>query len=54
VTLNFTVEEWVLLDPSQKKCYKDTIQETCRNLAAVGKNWKNLTLKGTAKVPGEA
>jgi KRAB domain-containing zinc finger protein len=37
VTMKFTLEEWALLDASQKKLYKDVMQETFRNLAAVGK-----------------
>jgi hypothetical protein len=38
VAVNFTLEEWVLPDPSQKKLYKDVRLETFKILAAVGKD----------------
>jgi hypothetical protein len=38
VAVNFTLEEWVLPDPSQKKLYKDVMLKTFRILAAVGKD----------------
>ncbi|EDL81077.1 rCG31183 [Rattus norvegicus] len=41
VHVNFTQEEWVLLDPSQKSLYKDVMLETYRNLSAIGYNWED-------------
>ena len=36
VHVNFTQEEWALLDASQKSLYKDVMVETYRNLTAIG------------------
>uniref|UniRef100_UPI00402B8620 zinc finger protein 431-like isoform X6 n=1 Tax=Arvicanthis niloticus TaxID=61156 RepID=UPI00402B8620 len=38
VNVNFTAEEWNLLDPSQKNLYKDVMLETYWNLTAIGYN----------------
>jgi hypothetical protein len=52
VTVNFTLEEWALLDPSQKKRYKDVMLETFRSLAAVGKDITIPLLSHRASVAG--
>ncbi|XP_059108367.1 zinc finger protein 120-like [Peromyscus eremicus] len=41
VHVDFTWEEWTLLDPSQKNLYKEVMIETYRNLTIIGYNWKN-------------
>ncbi|GAB1303414.1 Zinc finger protein 998 [Apodemus speciosus] len=50
VHVNFTEEEWDLLDPSQKSLYKDVMLETYMNLTAIVDTTGKIILKDILKV----
>ncbi|XP_052586507.1 zinc finger protein 431-like isoform X2 [Peromyscus californicus insignis] len=45
VHIDFTWEEWTLLDHSQKNLYKDVMRETYRNLTAIGYSWEDHNIE---------
>ncbi|KAL1764486.1 zinc finger protein 709-like isoform X1, partial [Sigmodon hispidus] len=51
LAVNFTQEEWDLLDPSQKILYGDVMLETCRNITAIGYEWEDQTIEDCHEEP---
>ncbi|XP_035309436.1 zinc finger protein 120-like [Cricetulus griseus] len=45
VHIDFTWEEWTLLDTSQKNLYKDVMLETYKNLNDIGYSWEDNTIR---------
>ncbi|KAK7816134.1 hypothetical protein U0070_023617, partial [Myodes glareolus] len=45
VHVDFTWEEWKLLNPSQRNLYKDVMLETHRNLATIGYIWEDHNIE---------
>ncbi|XP_035301508.1 zinc finger protein 124 isoform X11 [Cricetulus griseus] len=45
VHVNFTHEEWALLDSCQKSLYKDVMLETYWNLTSIGYKWEDHSIE---------
>nr|XP_003463219.2 zinc finger protein 878-like [Cavia porcellus] len=49
VAVNFTMEEWILLEAYQKELYRDVMWENFRNVTAVGENWDDQQIEDEYK-----
>ncbi|XP_053437544.1 uncharacterized protein LOC128579511 [Nycticebus coucang] len=54
VTVDFTLEEWMLMDSTQRDLHKDVMLENYRNLASLGKGNVSSVLFSLTILPGLA
>lgn len=52
VAVNFTLEEWTLLNPSQENLYRAVMRETIRNLHDIGQKLGEQNSENAYKSPG--
>ncbi|XP_075826122.1 zinc finger protein 431-like [Microtus pennsylvanicus] len=51
VHIDFTEDEWILLNPSQKSLYIDVMLETYRNLTTLGYSWEDHNFEEYCQSP---